>query len=282
MIDQQAVEVIQSASAPGTTYPGMVWIDTDADGGAVGTLIADADGDTKVNTEEGADEDIIRFDCGGKQVAYLEDCELHLVKDLNNSFTQFTFEDSDGELYRWTAYGSSHATYPGHLYLEERNLGSGNIFGIYPTGEVTKPLQPAFSAYLSANQSNLAVGENVTILFDTESWDQGGDFNVATYTFTAPVTGKYQFNLTITLEQIDTAATAILVTIVTSNRSYIRIFSPDKFTGDVTYWSLAINQLCDMDANDTAYIQYWQTAGAAQVDVIANLWYTQFTGALIC
>ena len=33
LIDEQAVEVIQSDAAPGTTYPGMIWVDTDASEG---------------------------------------------------------------------------------------------------------------------------------------------------------------------------------------------------------------------------------------------------------
>jgi hypothetical protein len=37
-IDEQAKEIIQSDSEPGTTYPGLVWIDTDAGGGLDDTL----------------------------------------------------------------------------------------------------------------------------------------------------------------------------------------------------------------------------------------------------
>ena len=36
---------------------------------ASGASIKDADGDTKVQVEESSDEDIIRFDCAGSQIA---------------------------------------------------------------------------------------------------------------------------------------------------------------------------------------------------------------------
>ncbi len=46
-------------------YNGTAW--TTIGGGGVSTLIADADNDTKIQVEESADEDIIRFDLGGTE-----------------------------------------------------------------------------------------------------------------------------------------------------------------------------------------------------------------------
>ncbi len=72
-------------------------------------------------------------------------------------------------------------------------------------GNVTMPNQPAFFAYPTATQSNIPVGIS-TIVLNAERFDQSGDFNTSTSTFTAPVTGKYQFNLNVRIGAIDTAA----------------------------------------------------------------------------
>lgn len=51
-----------------------------------------------------------------------------------------------------------------------------------------------FSAYLStAKASVTGNGAFYYIPFDTEFWDEGGNFNTATGTFTAATTGRYQF-----------------------------------------------------------------------------------------
>jgi len=61
------VSIVQSDAAPGTTFPGMLWLDTNAVGPGV-PLIKDNDGDTKINCEESGDEDIIRMDTAGNEV----------------------------------------------------------------------------------------------------------------------------------------------------------------------------------------------------------------------
>lgn len=51
---------------------------------------------------------------------------------------------------------------------------------------------PAFSAYLSTNQS--IGGGNTKIAFDTEVFDTNSNFNTSNYRFTPTVAGYYQFN----------------------------------------------------------------------------------------
>lgn len=146
-------------------------------------------------------------------------------------------------------------------------------------GNVTKPLQPAFLAVPSATQENIAINSWVTVFFATEIFDQGSDFNTATYTFTAPVTGKYQLNVVVLLDNIDTAATYYIVRIVTSNRDYQSAIDPTKFSADVAYFPMNFSVLADMDANDTAYVTVYQSGGTSQADVHST---SYFSGALIC
>ena len=69
--------------------------------------------------------------------------------------------------------------------------------------EVTMPKQPAFNAWLTGSIANATgdgtdyaltgAGSNWSAFFDTNA-----DFNLGTGTFTAPVTGKYFFNVQVT------------------------------------------------------------------------------------
>ena len=150
-------------------------------------------------------------------------------------------------------------------------------------GEVTMSSQPAFSVKLSgADQNNIAVGSNVTILLDTEIFDQNADYNTGTYTFTAPVTGRYQLNVNLQLEDVDSGYTEYIdLSIITSNRIYRNLFDPQQqLNADCYYFNLNLSALADMDAGDTAYVTCKQHNGTAQSDVDAN--YTNFSGYLAC
>lgn len=144
-------------------------------------------------------------------------------------------------------------------------------------GNVTKPLQPSFLAQPSTAQNNVGItnGTSVTIALGTERYDVGGNF--ASNTFTAPVTGKYLLSATVYILNVDSAAVYIQFVLTTSNRSYFQLIDPD-FGQDAVYWSFNHAQLCDMDANDTAYIQFAQYAGTIQADIQTE---TNFSGILI-
>ena len=99
-------------------------------------------------------------------------------------------------------------------------LGTNNVMSVATSGEINYPLQPAFEAYLTNTVTNATGdGTNYTIIFDTEVFDQGGDFNLAASTFTAPVTGRYQINLGVKA-QGGSGITAGFVNIVTTSVTF--------------------------------------------------------------
>ena len=154
-------------------------------------------------------------------------------------------------------------------------------FKIDSTGAVTKPLQPAFSVNMSAVQSNIAASTEVTIQFDTEIFDVNADFNTSTYTFTAPVTGKYLLTLATRLQAVQNDSTYIVVKIKTSNREYSNIEDVTTFVGDADYWTPSVAAVADMDANDTAYAIIYASASGNEIDVGNSAAYTKFSGILL-
>ena len=145
------------------------------------------------------------------------------------------------------------------------------------TGAVTMPAQPAFQVKPASDQSNIPIGASTTVVFGTEIFDQNADF--ASNTFTAPVTGKYQLNLNISFQQLDTDMAYINVKLITSNRDYTATMGPDTLAAD-GYGNTMLSLLCDMDASDTVFARLDTPAsGAAQTDVIAAN--TSFSGYLV-
>jgi len=66
-----------------TTGTDLVW-GADAGGGSA-SLLTDADGDTLIQVEESADEDTIRFDCAGSQIAQINSNGISIVGDITGS-----------------------------------------------------------------------------------------------------------------------------------------------------------------------------------------------------
>jgi hypothetical protein len=138
-------------------------------------------------------------------------------------------------------------------------------FTLLGDGSVTNPLQPAFFAHADTTQNDLSINGHVTITFGTERFDQNSDF--ASSTFTAPVTGKYQLNVNIRLNNMDSGANYYIIYLVTSNKNYFTIIDPSRFSQDVQYFNMNFGVVADMDASDTAKVRFYQSGGTAQTDI---------------
>ena len=136
-------------------------------------------------------------------------------------------------------------------------------------GHVTMPLQSAIHVKPSTSQQDVAVNAGVTIVFGTEVFDRNGDF--ASNTFTAPVTGLYQVNVTLEIENIDGAGdTYTAIDVIASNRSQRTFIDYNSVQNDSTIRSMMGSVLMDMDASDTITIQWYQGGGTAQADISAQ------------
>ena len=202
---------------------------------------------------------------------------LFTVSDLGLDIT-----DGTKHLASWANHGGSSHTGSaiGTRSNHDLALITNDTKAVFidTTGAVTMPLQPAFLV-LNSTQNNIAhSGSPITINFSNEIFDQNADFNPSNYTFTAPVTGKYQLNLVTYLNDIDISAAYIQTRIVTSNRHIQNIIDPN-FTSDLGYYSESLSALFDMDAGDTAYVAIYQQNGSAQLDAQAVCY---FSGYLAC
>ena len=154
---------------------------------------------------------------------------------------------------------------------------------------MTKPLQPAFLAYLSADVANVT-GDGTAYQLGTapdaltELFDRGNDFNT-NGTFTAPVTGLYQFNLGIKAEGVG-AETQGFIQVITTARAYRNPqVSPLACKTAGNELGLALSVLADMTAGDTATASITFVGGALTTGVggaAATTLITYFSGYLVC
>lgn len=163
---------------------------------------------------------------------------------------------------------------------------TGTLISQLDTGEMTRPLQPAFFAYLASDDANVTgnaaayvLGTNVAL---TEVFDLGSDFNT-NGTFTAPVTGRYILGSGI--RTLQTIGTSCFITIVTSNRELlVADFNPTNVQDAGNSFNMNGFVLCDMDAADIAQIRIQITGGAGNtVDLDGNAnAFNYFSGSLYC
>lgn len=148
-------------------------------------------------------------------------------------------------------------------------------------GDVTMPLQPAFLAYNSVTDTDVTgAGTVATVDFDTEVFDQGNDF--AADTFTAPVVGRYLFEVSVMLQQFGAGANDMRLTLVTSNRSYRHSTVNPPVAGNDQFYTFSV--LADMDAADTATVTVVVSGMAGNtVDIFgsATNMDTRFSGHLV-
>ena len=148
------------------------------------------------------------------------------------------------------------------------------------TGAVTIPNQPAFLVQPSGIQTNFPLNTETTLTYNLERFDVNSDFDTSTYTFTAPVTGKYLFSFNIYLLSIDHETSYFEIFLRTSNRTYAYILDNTFFDTDVNNFTQCWSVVADMDASDTAYVSFLlHNSGTAQMDLHTP---SYFSGVLVC
>jgi len=169
---------------------------------------------------------------------------------------------------------------------------SANTY-IVPTtaNEVTAPAQPAFSAYLGTSDLNVTGNNTVFYLGDTDVgtaltsiFDQNGDFTLGASGgayFTAPVTGKYYFDVKVQLGGLVAACNLLILDLVATSRTQ-RLIGSNPYTfgynGELTVCGSCF---VNMSATDTVKVRCAAyNSGGDVVDVLLNN--TIFSGYLIC
>ena len=183
---------------------------------------------------------------------------------------------------------SGVAEYEG--YIEYNHSNNSMIFGtnhatrlsIDSTGAVTMPAQPAFHAGGNDGSVN---GAGQVIKFDSERFDQNSDYSTSTGIFTAPVTGKYYLQTQVLVANVSNGQRFDL-NCVTSNVTFtfgspgrLEVQSGTTWNDSTKYIALGGNTIIEMDAGDTAKIQFGAFGGGG---VYTGSSWTYFSGYLAC
>lgn len=169
------------------------------------------------------------------------------------------------------------------------NGSSGNALFDNPgvtissSGYLQNTNQPAFQVYQSTNGSNVTGdGTNYQLALDTKVFDQSSSYNTSTFTFTAPVTGRYYFEVAVIYTNI-VAQTTVQLQITTTgntfNLSYnsgIGVVAAGGFLGSNG------SAFAAMTAADTCTFNVIASGSTKTVNVDGNQGLTYAGGFLVC
>jgi hypothetical protein len=126
----------------------------------------------------------------------------------------------------------------------------------------------AFELRQNATITNITASSNYDVAFDTEVFDTAAACSSGV--FTAPESGRYEFNFALQLSNIDTAASFIIAYILTTDSSYRFYLNTDQMVADFDNQTIQGSAIASMVAGQTAKIRLFISGGANQVDIIGG------------
>lgn len=107
---------------------------------------------------------------------------------------------------KWNILGSNDASF---------NDGTGIADGVITSEALNATI--ACRAYLSAAQN---IQATTKVLLDTENYDLGSDFDTTNSRFVAPVTGYYQVNASLLMNNVDAISNQVITSIYVNGALY--------------------------------------------------------------
>ena len=162
--------------------------------------------------------------------------------------------------------------------------GASTVMRADVSGVIDFPTQPAFLAVLTTTSAAVTGdGTDYTpIIFDTEEYDAGNNFDIATGKFTAPRTGVYEFTGRLRYSKGGTTATAVAFTLdiytgVTNDSSYSLYTQADATLSGLNENSIGGSIIVPMTAGQTA-----QLAIRIQGNSLTSTLFGETTSAFNC
>ena len=210
--------------------------------------------------------------------------------NISTDASATTVSVATGAAVKTATFGSTNSSSATAIKSGSGNIACNSGLTIDSTGRTKNTVQPAFMASQTGDQSSkTGDGTVYTVTFTDEKFDQNNNFD-ATSTFTAPITGKYFFAVTLQVNGLTSSMTTGLLSLVvagTSAATY-RLIRQNFFAESVSgiICGISASAIVPMTASDTATVTLQVSGGtkAAGINGETSLSAVSpsFSGYLIC
>lgn len=209
--------------------------------------------------------------------------------NIGTNSTNNTINIGTGAGVKTTTLGSTNTTSSTAIKSGSGNIALNSGFTVNSSGINYNTLQPAFLANLASPVNNVTGdGTGYTVLFADVKYNVGSGYNSGTGIFTAPVTGKYQFNLSLTFKSISASYTTVQVFLNASAGQYNLVYASASNFALGNFLQQSGSVLVNMTAGDAISVTASAAGSTKTVGIhgntlnASNQGFTIFSGCLVC
>jgi len=191
----------------------------------------------------------------------------------NNGTPEFVLRDTSqsADSRNWRMFNSSNSLYFGTL--NDAGTSGTDVMILDSSGRARIPSQPSFRVGFSASSQTSGV-----IAWNNIDHNIGSYFNTGTYTFTAPVAGRYQFN--VMCGSVRTASTGdFYVDLELNGTRTNRIYTAPSGGGQSIHNQASSSNVLNLAVGDAVRVTIASTPGT--VGLLADRYHNIFSGHLL-
>ncbi len=213
---------------------------------------------------------------------------------ISSDASATTVNVGTGSAAKTVALGSSNTTSALTLNSGSGGITTTGVYGVVPSGISIQPVvmdssgqlgtgvppAVAFSAYRSSDVSNVTGdGTLYTASYDVAVVNISSSYDDSTFTFTAPSTGLYQFNMTIASSNLTLAHSLGQIKLVTTGRTYFNSYTNWGISAaSDTMFISSFSQLAPMNSGDTAFVQFGVFSSTKTITFVGGDTFSAFSG----
>ena len=159
--------------------------------------------------------------------------------------------------------------------------GNTTAMTIDSTGRVLTPARPAFHVKRDSSDQSITSSQYAVVEFETEEFDIGGNFDMSTHRFTAPISGIYHFSATVRGKVTNNTIDYISVHLFKNGNIIKDLFQHNSGTNNMDNSHIGGSTTIQLAASDYIELKARVSGGSPAIGYGASGNMTHFSGFFV-